>query len=69
MEMMDNECFEPLLPLPSRKLVIFGLGSGGPVSVIDTVTADRVTLPQRFIDSLERDLQERVLKMPKAPRS
>ena len=51
------------------QVVVLGLGRGGEVIAIDRSTSDRVSLPRGLLDSLERDVQERVLKMPKAPRS
>ena len=64
---------KPLKPLMGLEgvpqVVVLGLGRGGEVIAIDRSTADRVTLPPRLLEALERDVQERVLKRPKAPRS
>ena len=64
---------EPLKPGPGlegvSQVVVLGLGRGGEVIAIDRSTADRVTLPPRLLEALERDVQERVLKRPKAPRN
>ena len=67
------EPLKPLKPGPGlegvSQVVVLGLGRGGKVIAIDRSTEDRVPLPPRLVEALERDVQERVLKRPKAPRS